>query len=233
MALIRFPEGQQRSGSSGGTVFSHNRYGAYIRPRTVPVNPNTDRQVAVRNFVQTLTIAWADTLTQVQRNGWDLYASLVDWQNKFGDTVHLTGLNHFVRSNVCRLQIGLARRDDMPEEPYLAAPELSLTCTASEATQNATIGYDHTKSWASETGGFEAFYAGKPVGAAIKFFNGPWRLVDAQFGQDSPNGEPSGSHEVPWPWPILEGHRLWIRSRIGRSDGRLSEFARINFLCAA
>jgi len=233
MALIRFPEGQQRSGSSGGTVFSHNRFGAYIRPRTVPVNPNTDRQVAVRNFVQNLTIAWGNVLTQVQRNGWDLYASLVDWQNKFGDTVHLTGLNHYVRSNVPRLQIGLARRDDMPEEPYLAATEQELTCTASEATQNATIGYDHTAAWASETGGFQAFYGGKPQSGAIKFFNGPFRLLDAQFGQDAPNGEPTGSHEVQYPWPFVEGHRLWVRSRIGRVDGRLSEFAQINFLCDA
>jgi len=189
--------------------------------------------VAIRNFVQNLTIAWGAVLTQNQRDGWDLYASLVDWQNKFGDTVHLTGLNHFIRSNVPRLQIGLARRDDMPEEPYLAAAEQALGCSASEATQNATTAYDQTAAWATEAGGFQVFYAGIPQGGSIKFFNGPWRLLDAQFGQDAPNGEPSGSHIVPWPWPIVEGHRLWLRSRIGRADGRLSEFAQINFLCDA
>ena len=233
MALIRFPEGQQRSGSSGGTVFSHNRYGAYIRPRTVPVNPNTDRQVAVRNIVRSLTIAWQTVLTQLQRDAWDLYAGLVPWQNKFGDTVHLTGLNHYVRSNTPRLQVALGRVDAAPVIFNLAIAELSLGCTASEATQNATITYDQTAPWAAETGGFEIFFAGKPQNAGIQFFASPWRLVDAQFGQDSPNGEPSGSHVVPWPWPIAEDQRLWLRSRVGRADGRLSEFAQIDFLCAA
>ena len=61
MALIRYAEGQQRSGSIGASVYSHNRYGAYIRARSVPVNPNTDRQVAIRNAIRALTIAWGNT----------------------------------------------------------------------------------------------------------------------------------------------------------------------------
>jgi hypothetical protein len=34
-------------------------------------------------------------------------------------------------------------------------------------------------------------------------------------------------------FPFAEGQRLWVRSRITRGDGRLSEFAEINFLAIA
>jgi len=233
MALIRFPEGQQRSGSVGGATFSHNRYGAYVRSRSVPVNPNTDRQVEVRNYTRSLAIGWQNTLSDIQRYAWDWYAGATPWTNKFGEACYLTGLNHYVRSNVPRLMAALTRLDNPPIIAGLATAELELGCSASQATQNATITYDNTADWCSETGGFEIFYAGFPRPGGINFFGGPWRVFGVQFGQDAPNGDPSGSSVVPWPWPIGEGQRLWIRSRVGRADGRLSEFARISFLCIA
>lgn len=75
MTLIRFAEGQQRSGSIGATVHSHNRFGQYIRARSVPVNPNTARQVIARNAARSIMIAWQNTLTQDQRDAWNVYAA--------------------------------------------------------------------------------------------------------------------------------------------------------------
>ncbi|MBA7656193.1 hypothetical protein ES703_64108 [subsurface metagenome] len=123
MALVVLPEGQQRSGSIGGTVWSRNSAGAYIRNRSVPVNPNTDRQVAVRNYVKNLTIRWANTLTQPQRDAWDVYAANVDWLNKLGDSVNLTGMPHYVRCNTLRLVLLQTRIDDAPIIFNLAAAE--------------------------------------------------------------------------------------------------------------
>lgn len=233
MALVVLPEGQQRSGSIGGTVWSRNSAGAYIRNRSVPVNPNTDRQVAVRNYVKNLTIRWANTLTQNQRDAWDVYAANVDWLNALGQVIHLTGLNHYVRSNVPRQQSTLAEVDDAPVIFNLAVAEQALAGSASEATQQVEVSYDDTADWCSEAGGFEAFYMGIPQNASIKFFGGPWRLMGSILGVDSPNGEPSSPDLMPQTWPFGEGNRIWIRSRIGRADGRLSEIARVNFLAAA
>lgn len=233
MALVVLPEGMQISGSAGGTTWSHNRYGAYKRNRSVPVNPNTDRQVAVRNYVKALAIAWANTLTQGQRDAWDLYGSVVAWTNKLGQQVFLTGLNHYLRSNTPRMQLGLARLDDAPVIFNLATAELALGGAGAEAAQQITLTFDDTADWTTEAGGFQAFYMGAPQNGSIKFFGGPWRLLDGQFGQDAPNGEPSSPRVVAPPWPIAEGQRLWVRSRVGRADGRLSEFARVNFLCGA
>lgn len=232
-ALVVLPEGQQRSGSIGGTVWSRNSAGAYIRNRSVPVNPNTDRQVGIRNIIKALTIAWQNTLTQVQRDAWDVYAANVDWLNKLGQSITLTGLNHYVRCNTPRMQVALARVDAAPGIFNLATAEQALGGSASEALQQITTTFDDTAAWTTETGGFQAFYMGIPQNGSIKFFGGPWRLLDGQFGQDAPNGEPSSPRVVATPWPIVEGQRIWIRTRVGRADGRLSEHARVNFLCAA
>lgn len=37
---------------------------------------------------------------------------------------------------------------------------------------------------------------------------------------------------VPATFPFRAGNRIWVRSRIARADGRLSEFAQLNFLGA-
>lgn len=230
MALIRFAEGQQRSGSVGGTVFSHNRFGAYIRARSVPVNPNTDRQVVVRNATRSLTIAWNNTLTEAQRLAWDTYGAAVPWTNKFGDVVTLPGLNHYVRSNVPRLQSGFARIDAAPVLFTLAAAELGLVVTASEGTQLASVVFDDTQAWCSEDDAHQFVFAGIPQNTGIKFFGGPYRLAGTIDG-DSVT-PPTSPQTFTWPWPIAADQRLWTRTRIGRADGRLSEFAQMNFLCA-
>lgn len=229
MALIRYAEGQQRSGSTGATVYSHNRFGAYIRARSIPVNPNTDRQVAVRNAVRSLTIAWQNTLTQAQRDAWDVYGANVSWTNKFGDSVNLTGLNHYIRTNTVMVSLGFARTDVAPGIFNLGTAELALGCTASEATQILTLTFDDTAVWATEVGAFQHFYLGLPQNAAIKFFGGPHRYIVSAAGV-VPAVSPLPATA---PFPIVEGQRLWVRSRIMRADGRLSEFAQLNFLCAA
>lgn len=229
MALIRLGLGSQGSGSIGGTTFSHNRFGAYIRARSVPVNPATDRQTAVRNAIRSLTIAWQVTLTQDQRDAWDVYAANIDWVNKLGDSVNLTGLNHYVRSNTPLVQNGIARVDAAPVTFNLATAELDLSATASETTQDLTIDGDDGADWIGEAGAWQFYSMGLPQNGAIKFFNGPFRQITAVPGA----GPPPFPVVIATAFPIAENQRIWLRSRIARADGRLSEFAQINFLAAA
>ena len=229
MALIVLPGGEQRSGSIGGQVWSHNRSGAYIRARSIPVNPNTDRQVAVRNAVRSLAIAWDLILTQAQRDAWDLYADNVTWKNRLGQDVNLTGLNHYIRSNTQLVALTFGRIDDAPTIFDLAAAELSLGCTASEATQQLSITFDDTEVWATEVGAYQHFLVGAPQNGGMSFFGGPWRYVTSVAGVT-----PAVSPKLATcPFPFAEGQRIWLRSRIMRADGRLSEFAQVNFLAAA
>lgn len=229
MALVVLPEGQQRSGKQGGIVWSHNKGGPYVRNRSIPTNPNTDRQTAVRNAVRSIAIAWDLTLTQAQRDAWETYAANVSWTNRLGQAIKLTGLNHFIRSNTPRVAGGIARVDVAPVIFELATAELALTCTASEATQQLTVGGDLLAAWVGEADAWQFVYMGIPQNGSRKFFGGPFRLLSSIPGAGPP----------PWPaviasvWPFAEGQRIWVRTRIARGDGRLSEFAQINFLAAA
>lgn len=231
MALVVLPEGQQRSGKQGGIVWSHNRGGPYVRNRAIPTNPNTARQVAVRNAVRSLTIAWNNTLTQAQRDAWNVYAANVSWVNRLGESTSLTGLNHYIRSNTPLIVSSFTRVDAAPVLFTLATAELALTCTASEATQQASLGFDNTAPWATEDEAFQFVYGGLPQNGGRTFFKGPYRLIGPIEGDSL--GAPATPAVINWPFPFAEGQRLWLRTRIARADGRLSEFAEVNFLAAA
>lgn len=228
MALVVLPEGTQISGSIGGTTWSHNRFGAYKRNRSVPVNPNTDRQVASRNAVRALSILWQTTLTQVQRDAWNVYAANITWLNALGQSVKLTGLNHYVRTNAIRLPYAFARIDVAPAVQDIGIAELALSATASEATQELTIDGDAAGGWVGDPGSNQYYSLGLPQNAGIAFFGGPYRLTGV-----TSIGPPPFPITHSAAFPFVEGQRLWLRSRIQRSDGRLSEFAIINFLAAA
>jgi len=227
MALLVLPEGQQRSGKQGGVVFSHNAAGPYVRNRAIPTNPNTDRQVAIRNATSDLAILWNTVLTQPQRDAWDAYGLNVPWTNRLGQQIWLKGMNHYIRCNVPRLQWGIARIDAAPTIFLLAEAETALSATASEATQDLTIDGDPAALWIGEANAWQFYAMGIPQNASRRFFGGPFRSLSAVPGA----GPPPFPHVIAAPWPIADGQRIWLRCRTARGDGRLSEFAQINFLC--
>lgn len=231
MALVVLPEGTQISGSIGGTTWSHNRAGAYKRNRSVPVNPNTARQQAVRNAVTSISIAWDLTLTQAQRDAWNVYAANVNWTNKLGQSIKLTGLNHYIRSNTPLVQNGIARVDVAPAQQNIGTAELELAVSASEATQQLTInGQDPVSDpWIGIAGAWMFVAMGLPQNSGIAFFGGPYRQITAIPGA----GPPPFPAIVATAFPFSEGQRIWAKCRIARADGRLSDFAEVNFLAIA
>jgi hypothetical protein len=231
MALIKYAEGQQRSGSLGATVYSHNRYGQYIRARSIPTNPNTDRQSAIRTLLRNLTEYWSNSLSQAERNAWEAYAADVPWTNRVGDTVYLTGLSHFLRSNAPRLMTTGSQVDTAPAIHTLASGPGTFTATASAATQEISIAFDNTEDWANEADAFILVRQGLPQQPGIKFFGSPYRFLAAVQGDDVT--PPTSPAAVPAVYPFAEGQRIWVQARISRADGRLSEPTFYNFLAAA
>jgi len=160
---------------------------------------------------------------------WNEYGLNVNWTNKFGEIVNLPGLNHYIRSNTPRVQNGIPRVDDAPTIYTLATAELQLAATASEATQDLTIDGDPLADWVGEADAWQFFYQGLPQNPSINFFGGPFRLLTATPG----TGPPPFPVVAPAVFPFAEGHKIWVQSRIARGDGRLSEFAQVNFLADA
>jgi len=222
MALIKFGAGVvQMAGSIAGNVFARNRYGNYARARTKPTNPNTARQIAVRASLAFLTARWSDTLTANQRAAWDLYAANVIMTNRLGESMHLSGYNHYLRSNVEYKNRFGATIDDGPVVFELPAQDPTFAVTASEATQFLSITHDAGMAWADEDGAAMFLYQGQPQNAQRNFFGGPWKYFANIPGiNGAPAGSPSDHAAV---IAIAELQRQWVYARIIRADGRLSE----------
>lgn len=230
MALIRYAEGQQRSGSLGATVYSHNRFGQYVRARSVPVQPNTSLQNAVRVLMGVLVDAWMNELTTLQRYAWKAYADAVQVPNKFGDMVNLTALNMYVRSNLAALQGGLARVDDGPVTFNTGSPDPEFAVTASAATQLLSVTFQDGLDWCTEVGAGMLVAMGSPQSPSRTFFGGPWRFAASIDGAVV---APTSPQTLTAPFTVVEGQRIWVKHRIFRADGRLSGIGHVNFLGAA
>ncbi len=218
-------------GSIAGMTFSRNRSGAYARARVKPVNPNTDRQNDVRAAMAFLTDRWSQTVTNAQRIAWNLYASNVSMLNGLGESIHLSGFNHYIRSNVIAKMIGLTVIDAGPVVFELPAQDPTYAITASEATQQISAAYDAAMDWASETGANLILFGGKPQNPQRNFFGGPWRLYGQMAGIDA--APPASPHVGVSSYAIAELQRLWGYARIRRLDGRLSEPFRSDCFVAA
>lgn len=86
------------SGSVGGTVFSRNRGGAYVRNRSIPVDPNTSFQIAVRAALAAQSQNWADR-SDAERNAWESWALQNPVTNALGNAIRLSGHQAYVQIN--------------------------------------------------------------------------------------------------------------------------------------
>lgn len=232
MALVKFGGGiVAMSGSIAGNTFAHSRYGNYVRARTKPVNPNTARQQEVRAAIAFLCDRWANTLTAAQRTAWGLYAASVIMNNKLGESINLSGFNHYIRSNTIAKMVPYPLIDAGPVVFELPAQDPTFAVTASEATQVLTLAYDDTMDWATEDAAYIFFFQGSPQNAQRNFFAGPWRFIGSVAGIDP--GGPVEPHAAAAAFAIAEGQHQWVYARIMRADGRLSEPFRADIIVAA
>jgi len=222
MALVKYGAGiVQMSGSIAGDVHARNRFGNYIRPRTKPVNPHSLRQEAARAIVSYLAEYWHGDLSDVQRGLWDVYAAAVAMKNRLGESIHLTGFNHFVRTNAAQLNIGETVIAAAPTVLNLPEKDPLLTCTAEDiAGQTFTFTCD-TTGWVPN--GDPKFgiilYQGQPKLVSRNFFAGPWRYMDFI---DATEGA-LGTGTVAASFSFALGQKVWFRARLITDSGRLSE----------
>lgn len=212
--------GDELSGSVGGIVASHNRGGTYFRQRAIPINPNTIFQQAVRGFMATLTSLWTDLLTVAERAAWDLYALNVPIPNRLGDPRNVGGLGMYIRSNVPRLQVGLARVDAAPIIFDLGPFTNPTFDTFVAAVDTFNVNFTVADAWVSEDGAAMLIASSRSTNPTINFFKGPYRSVAPILGD---SGAPPASPVVTLAaFNIAVGNRTFIQIRVSRADGRLS-----------
>lgn len=210
------------SGSLGGITGSHNRGGIYLRARTIPTNPASAQQVAMRNIMAQLTPAWGQQLSFSQQNAWNTYGDNVPVVDALGESRNLTGQQWFIAANAPRLQAGLARVDNGPTiydrgDAVIGNNPIS---DASEAAGTYDITFTGSDDWVSEDGAALLVYSARPVGPGVRFFKGPYRYADAVLGDSST--PPSSPATITSPFAIVEGAFTHVQLRVSRADGRLS-----------
>lgn len=231
MAIVRLGDGKQLSGKLGGVVYSHNRFGPYVRSRAVPVNPSTSRQDEVRGFVTDLATRWLNTLTPEQRAAWEVYAANVKVTNRMGEAQYLTAGMWYSGVNVARLIGGLTRVDDAPTILTTGEQPTTPVMTASAATQLLSLAFTNTDEWAGEDGGALTVYMGLPQPQSKTFFKGPYRYAGKVTGNDSPL--PTSPQTFAAPFVFAENQRINWQVRALRADGRYATLVRGNFLASA
>ena len=221
MALLKFGGGiTEMRGSIAGNVYSRNRYGAYARARTKPINPNTERQQLVRSAISAMTTRWSQTLTPAQRTAWNLYGASVVMTNKLGESINLSGFNHYIRSNAFRSAYNKTIIDAGPTIFEIPTADPVFSIAAAEGGQTITVTFDDTLAWDNEDNGFLVYYQGSPQNAQRNFFGGPWKLLSYTAGV---TGVPVASPVIESAVSVItEGQRQWVYARILRADGRMS-----------
>lgn len=214
--------GTDLSGKVGGVVASHGPGGPYFRAATIPTNPNTVFQQVVRTAVASLTAAWNDFLTQPQRDAWEVYADNVTLVNRIGDQKNVSGLAMYVRSNVPKLQTGIARQDTAPTLFNLGVFSTATATNATAAAQTIDIVFGADISpgiWLVEAGSFMLVYVSRPQNPGINFFKGPYRFAGSVQGDPIPPVSPFVANAQ---FPFVAGQRIFTRALVSYADGRLT-----------
>lgn len=219
MALIINAKGLM-SGKEGPIVYSHNRFGAYTRRLVIPTNPNSPRQAAIRSALQNLSNVWFNVLTPEQREAWADYAANVPVTNRLGASIHLTGLNMFVRSNTqVQASAPSIRQDQAPaifDLGVFTPPAVDTFVAGPPSTVN--INFTATDDWVTAgANGRLGIYISKPNDPTVNFFKGPYQF----WGYLNPVAHPS-PYVLTLPWPVVAGQRLFFAFRGFCADGRLS-----------
>jgi hypothetical protein len=207
------------SGSVGGCTYSRNRYGRYIRLRSVPVNPASAAQVIVRGALATLVARWTSTLTAAERDGWTTWAINTPQTDALGQPIILTGQNAYIMMNTVRIQSGLSVVDVAPviyAGAVLTPPDVTVATASTE-----TIGFtfDNTDEWANAVGGALLVFIARPQNVSKLFFAGPYRLAGSVLGAAAP---PASPQSIVSDFPFAAGQRIFVRFRAVNADGRIS-----------
>jgi hypothetical protein len=141
----------QVSGSIGTQTWSHNRFGAYVRNRSIPVQPQSAVQLTRRATLALHSSAWQD-LSATQRLSWKVWAENNPMVDRLGDKRIMSGHMAYVSLNS---RLSIAGNAAITSPPVIAGPDAlkTLSITASVATQAVT-----------------AVYTATPIGANIKLW---------------------------------------------------------------
>jgi hypothetical protein len=161
-----------RSGSYAGVVSSRNRFGQYVRNRSIPVQPRTTFQLAVRARLSANSAAWR-TLTAAQQAGWASLALLMARTDSLGQTYTPTGAQAYASVNN---NLDAAGDSTVSDAPALVTPS-ALTSVTLTATSGGSPALSAAFTPTPPAAGQRVFAYASPQRSAGRNFNADYRLI--------------------------------------------------------
>lgn len=153
-----------------GSVFSKNRYGAYVRTKVTPVNPQTTDQQNARNTLSSISSSWR-SLTQGQRDAWSAAAAQFPFTDIYGNAKILSGSALYTKLNINALTYGGGGIADAPSPVAVQTPGV-ISVTAAAGTPAMSIVFANTPVDADTA---FVIRATPQVGAGITFVKNKYR----------------------------------------------------------
>lgn len=190
-----------RSGSYADKTSSHNRYGQYVRARSIPVNPSSSAQGTVRGRLATNAAAWR-ALTDTQRAGWESLAGGMTRTDALGQTYTLNGFAAYCSVNNNNLAAGDAVVSTAPGMVSPSAVVLgAITLTAAAF----TIAYTPTPLAA----GNRIFIFCSPQRSAGRSFEADYRLILVSAAAAASPANPFSNYQARLGTPVT-GQKIFI-----------------------
>jgi hypothetical protein len=188
-----------------GSVFSKNRYGAYVRTKVTPVNPQTTSQQNARNRLATNSQAWRG-LTELQRQGWIDAAPNFPVTDIYGNSKILSGQALYVKLNNNLALIGEAAIPDAPSP--VAIPQLELASVTADDSANTVIIAGTTPVPADFA---IAVFATPNITPGISFVKNRFRFVDALAAAATSPFDISAAYGALFGDPVLD-QKIFVKA---------------------
>lgn len=189
------------SGSYQNLTFSRNRFGQYVRGRSVPVNPNTSFQVAVRTRMALNSAAWR-SLTALQRTGWADLGAQISRTDSLGQTYTLNGFEAYCSVNNNRLAAGDSVLSDAP---LYTVPSALVSITPTLTSAAFSLAYTVTPLPAAT----RIFWYCGPQRTAGRTFEGDMRLINVTAAAAASPTNILAAYQGRFGTPIT-GNRIFI-----------------------
>ena len=125
------------SGSIGGTVYSHNRFGMYMRNRSKPVVSTTEKAIAAKALFSAASQAWQALAIGIQQ-AWNMWANGNPIVGSLGQPQNLTGHAAFSGNYCVMTKLGQATLTSPPITPA-PTPLTAVSVLASKTLGTADV----------------------------------------------------------------------------------------------
>lgn len=190
----------------GGSVFSKNRAGAYVRNKVTPVNPSTVAQGNSRSRFTGFSQGWRG-LTSGQQSQWRDATSSFPKTDQFGNIYYLSGAQLYQSLNNSLKVVG-ASAITAPPVPSSVEAVTSATLTMTKGTPSASLAFAPSPVPANTA---FMIYATPGVSPGVSFVKNQYRLIGVISSADTTPEDILSAYTAKYGLVPAAGQRVYIK----------------------